>query len=148
MLCLSLILFNLFNSTHSYTHAQCMSVKYKNTVLESVYESAGSSLPSNIAQRLKAENSNQIPSPFSAICRFFNYLHMFAYPVLSKYLMMKVGKNPTDMSKYQKDSKIKDRKNLVVLFFQSLLGIDTRSKDISKNEIQDIKNLGSLNVSG
>ena len=112
-----------------------------------MFEAGGSALPSNIAQRLEAEKSNQIPSPFSAICRFFNYLQQYAYPLLSPYLMLKVTKK---VSHGANNNSEKKHTNIFILFLQSLLGVNTAHSgvQISRTDMQDIQNLGTLSVTG
>lgn len=108
--------------------------------MKDIHSAAGSSLPSNITQRLSAEKSNEVPSPFSAIYRFFQYLHYASDHLLSPYLMLKVG-NKSRTSPVRKV-------NAVVLFIQSLLGLHESYSELSNKHVQDIQNLGTLSVSG
>jgi hypothetical protein len=116
------------------------------TLLESIYEAANATLPPNIMQRLESEKANKTPTPFSAICRFAHYLLFFAYPILSSYLMLKVNHNKgEDINRLTRQKE----KSFVMLFLQSLLGIDTRrERGIKQTDLQDMKNLGSLTVCG
>jgi hypothetical protein len=117
--------------------------------VEDIFEAAGSALPSNIQQRLDAEKSNQVPSPFSAIWSFFVYLQVFAYPLLGSYLMLKVGGQNSKSDSKHSNKKKKNKKNIVFSFFQSLLGMGrSNGSALSKQDVQDVHNLGSLSVSG
>jgi hypothetical protein len=58
--------------------------------------------------------------------------------------MLKVTKHHND----ERSNNMNKKKNLVVLFFQSLFGINTTSVNMSQRDAQDIHNLGLLSVSG
>lgn len=125
------------------------------TLLEDIFNSAGSALPSDVNQRLAAEKGNKVPSPFAAICGCFRYLEERAYPLLSTYVMMKVSASVSDEDGRRIGIDNEGRKrsswfSVLVLFVKSLLMMTGASGPggVPKNDAQDIQNLGSLSITG
>ena len=112
------------------------------TLLEDIFDAAGAALPNNLSQRLQAEKGNKIVSPIVAICQFFNYIENFAYPSLSQYVTFKMpNTNSSGLAETEKE-------NLLVAFIKSLLGMKIGSVKLSQAAAQDIRNLGTLTISG